>query len=103
MFAVPASAESCGPQPATFEVGNRSIVFGGPGSYAPTTAIIVQSLPIGSNSIVVALNPVETGMNVVYSGTVQAGQRINFPGYAGTFYVRVPGSGGQAALLICHN
>jgi hypothetical protein len=30
-------------------------------------------------------------------------KKINFPDYAGTFYVKVPGSGGQAAILVCHN
>ncbi|MBF0492198.1 MAG: hypothetical protein HQM15_05405 [Deltaproteobacteria bacterium] len=105
LFSVtPAYAETCGPQPATFEVGNRFVTFGGAGSSgAPALAIIVSRLPIGSSNIVVATNPVESGPNVIFNGPVAIGQRINFPDYAGTFYVKVPGSGGQAAILVCHN
>lgn len=100
----PAQAEYCGPQPATFDVGNRFVGFGGPGSSgSPTHALVVQTLPVGSNSIVVAANPVDSGPNVIYSGSVEVGQRIDFRGHRGSFYVRIPGSGGRAGVLLCKN
>lgn len=99
VFGGSAHADVCG-QLSNFPVGDRFSQVSWNGT--ELSSIIVYKLPVGSNSITIATNPVTSGPNVIYSGSVAAGQTINLPSIP-AFYLRIGGTGGEAVYRLCRD